>query len=307
MEAPSSAPVDPTTGPLAEALTFYRVDEHRDYRFGYVEVRRYRWGGTLHHELVNDTDAILLNMPLPPRSPGIRVTQHRSAFDLAQLGRVLVLMPGSRFLLTAPEGGLRALHCAIDRTWFVEVLGERLAWQEGTAMELMGSVSSVPLLLNRIWHELRDEQFASDIAIEAYATTLCVELARRLRSGDPRLPDMHKGGLAPWRLNAIEARVNGPGAAPHLQELARLCGMTERQLGRAFKAETGQTLGRYVAAATADRARHLLVASRKPVAEIARELGFSSGASFATAFKRVTGLLPSEVRKRAEDRIPVDH
>jgi AraC family transcriptional regulator len=103
-------------------------------------------------------------------------------------------------------------------------------------------------------------------------------------------------------MRRLRERVHSDLPAPSLTELAELCGMTVRHLSRAFKAETGQTLGKYVEAAMVDRARSLLAETDASVGEVASALGFASSTSFAFAFRRATGLRPSEVEGRRPRR-----
>jgi AraC family transcriptional regulator len=93
-------------------------------------------------------------------------------------------------------------------------------------------------------------------------------------------------------------RVHASLPAPKIVELAQLCGLTERQLSRAFKTETGVSIGRFVDEFTMERAHRLLTTSQQPVVDIARDLGFASADSFAQSYRRVTGALPSRVRRR---------
>lgn len=71
--------------------------------------------------------------------------------------------------------------------------------------------------------------------------------------------------------------------------------MTARHLSRAFRTETGQTLGRYIEATMVERAIAMLSAGTS-VSGVARALGYSNSGSFATAIRRATGLLPSEIK-----------
>jgi AraC family transcriptional regulator len=80
--------------------------------------------------------------------------------------------------------------------------------------------------------------------------------------------------------------------------LADLCGLTERQLSRAFKAETGMTIGRFVDEVTMERAHRLLTTTSLSIGGIAQELGFASADSFARSFRRLTGSPPSKIRPR---------
>lgn len=75
---------------------------------------------------------------------------------------------------------------------------------------------------------------------------------------------------------------------------------TEHQLAapEGFQAETGRTVGDYVQRVKLERAQHLLSTSTLSIAEIARQVGFSSPAAFSTAFRRLCGQPPRAYRLR---------
>jgi AraC family transcriptional regulator len=136
------------------------------------------------------------------------------------------------------------------------------------------------------------------MVIQACIDMICVELVRSFRQGRPARPDVHTGGLAAWRMRLLLRRIHDEAPAPRIAELAALCGLTERQLGRAFKAETGITIGRFVDEVTMERAHRLLTTTRWPIAKIARELGYAGSDSFAQAFRRVSGTSPARLRRQ---------
>ena len=70
--------------------------------------------------------------------------------------------------------------------------------------------------------------------------------------------------------------------------------MTVRHLSRAFRSETGRTIGKQIEAVMVDRANRML-GNGTPVREVAVALGYATAGSFTAAFRRATGLLPSEV------------
>jgi AraC family transcriptional regulator len=70
-------------------------------------------------------------------------------------------------------------------------------------------------------------------------------------------------------------------------------------LGRAFRAETGYTLGDFVEAGMVQHAHSMLAGTTLPLGEIARQLGFATSSSFSNAFQRATGLKPREVERVA--------
>jgi AraC family transcriptional regulator len=130
--------------------------------------------------------------------------------------------------------------------------------------------------------------------VELIAGQLAIELARYCTSiADGPVT----GGLTPWRLRLIDERIREVHKAPTLMELAALCGISVRQLTRAFRASRGCSIRQYVALSQVDHARRLL-ATEEPVKGIAYSLGFSSSSKFAFAFRRATGETPREFRQR---------
>ena len=67
-----------------------------------------------------------------------------------------------------------------------------------------------------------------------------------------------------------------------------------------FKEATGETIHRYITAYRLERAKDLLSDPRQPkVTEVAARAGFADANYFARAFRKETGLSPSEFRDRA--------
>jgi AraC family transcriptional regulator len=182
------------------------------------------------------------------------------------------------------------------------LLPRRPRWDSAALAEgLHLTGSDIEWTLLRIYRELRVGGFADEVMVEALARSLSVALVRRLgldlKAAAPKV-----GGLAPWRMRRIRERVHADLPAPSLADLAQLSGMSVRHLSRAFKAETGHTLAKFVEQATVERAHRLLATSSASVADVARATGFASAASFAYAFRRATGLRPSDIEVRRRHR-----
>lgn len=62
------------------------------------------------------------------------------------------------------------------------------------------------------------------------------------------------------------------------------------QLSRAFKAETGKPIGRFVDEATMERAHRMLTMTAFPIGVIANQLGFASTVTFARSYRRIAGV-----------------
>ena len=80
--------------------------------------------------------------------------------------------------------------------------------------------------------------------------------------------------------------------------LADRAGMEERTFLRRFKAATGLRPTEYVQQIRIARAREALELTRRPVEQIAWEIGYGDPSAFRKLFNRITGLPPAEYRRR---------
>lgn len=153
---------------------------------------------------------------------------------------------------------------------------------------------AVNRILERIAAAVAAPRFASDLLVEGMGITLLAEAARLIEA---RASSLHpKGGLPLWRMRLIEERVRDGDGLPAIAELAELCGLSRRQLTRAFREETGRTITAFVRELTLERAQRLLSESDLPIGSIAQEVGFTNAAAFSYAFRRETGQTPRAFR-----------
>jgi AraC family transcriptional regulator len=136
--------------------------------------------------------------------------------------------------------------------------------------------------------------------MDAMANLLVLSFLKR--HGAPRAPDIaqrSKGRLADWQVRRVcefmEARVMGDFS---LQDLSRLIGLSPEHFCRAFTRSLGQSPFRWLEHRRMDIARALISDGRLSLTEIAQELGFSGQSSFGAAFRRITGMTPTQYRKR---------
>jgi YesN/AraC family two-component response regulator len=78
--------------------------------------------------------------------------------------------------------------------------------------------------------------------------------------------------------------------------LARLAGLSERQLFRQFREIHGKTPRRYLTEVRMRRAADLLRTTRLGIEQIAQAVGYQNIAAFDRTFKRALGVTPSEWR-----------
>jgi AraC family transcriptional regulator len=149
-------------------------------------------------------------------------------------------------------------------------------------------------LLLRLADELRQPGLTSEALMELIAAQTAIEIGRH---GSSVSEPVAVGGLAPWRLRLIDARLQEVREPPTLTELAGLCKLSVRQLTRGFRVSRGCSVGDQVAESRLANAKRLLATSRS-VKAIAYSLGFASPSSFSYAFRRSVGESPRQFRQR---------
>lgn len=107
------------------------------------------------------------------------------------------------------------------------------------------------------------------------------------------------GGLSSRRLKLVLEYIEDTLGQPiKLRELAALAGISARHFERAFRQSAGSSPHAYVMNRRLHMARDLLIHGPElPIDQIALRSGFSSSGHFSSAFRRQTGLTPTEYRK----------
>jgi AraC-like DNA-binding protein len=106
-----------------------------------------------------------------------------------------------------------------------------------------------------------------------------------------------RSGLAAWQQLVVAAYIE-----KHIAEyitvhaLARFVYLTSHCFSRAFKRSFGIPPHRYVIQHRIERGKTLLAGSAWSIAEIALALGFTRTSSFSAAFRKITGISPTEYR-----------
>ena len=112
----------------------------------------------------------------------------------------------------------------------------------------------------------------------------------------------HRGGLPAWQQKRVIEFIEEPLAeAISLAALAELVGLSLYHFARAFTQSLGVPPHHYRMARRIDRARSLLQEPALSVTQIGIQIGFQETSSFTRAFRRFTGLTPTEYRRHRED------
>jgi AraC family transcriptional regulator len=135
-----------------------------------------------------------------------------------------------------------------------------------------------------------------------YAESGCEFLAHHLiyrYSNLSQTPPRSIGGLSSRRLRLVIEYIEDTLGQPiRLRELAALTRISARHFERAFRQSIGSSPHGYVMNRRLHRARDLLISQPElPIEQIALRLGFSSSSHFSSAFRRQTGLTPTDFRK----------
>src|SRR5580704_4118389 len=135
-----------------------------------------------------------------------------------------------------------------------------------------------------------------------YAESGCEFLAHHLihrYSNLSQTPPRSMGGLSSRRLKLVVEYIEDTLGQPiKLRELAALAGISARHFERAFRQSTGFSPHAYVTERRLHWARDLLINQPElAIEQIALRLGFSSSSHFSSAFRRQTGLTPTDFRK----------
>ena len=109
---------------------------------------------------------------------------------------------------------------------------------------------------------------------------------------------IHRGGLSASQQKRLADFIEAHLAESlRLAQMAELAGLSPFHFARAFKQSFGVPPHRYHTQRRIERAKTLLTEQIATVTEIALAVGFAETSSFSTAFRKATGLAPSDFRR----------
>ena len=127
---------------------------------------------------------------------------------------------------------------------------------------------------------------------------LMYELVRLERAGS-RVATPVRGGLAMWQQKRVSEFIEeNVGEEISLATLAELTRLSLYHFARAFRQSFGVPPHRYHLARRMERAKILLEKPAMSVMQIGVQIGFREASSFATAFRRATGITPTDYRRQ---------
>jgi AraC family transcriptional regulator len=281
---------------IAPFSVSYQIEAHTRLADMEVEVRYCDWGtpSQVSEWLVDDV--ICMSLSAQPAGSQVRLERLQAPFvDIGYIN----FFPGGQTLNGHSTGGMqRLLLCRFPSGRLQQLLERDIDW---SAPQMLAGLNirdpEVRGGLGRIAREMATPGLAAPALIEALGAAVLIDLGRYLDLNQSSRGE-NSGKLAAWQVRRISDYVDTNLNMPRLADLAQLCGISVRHLVRAFKASTGQTVHRFLAAQQLQKARMLLEQSDRPLKVIAAELGFQHPASFSVAFRRACGETPSAFRNR---------
>jgi AraC-like DNA-binding protein len=217
------------------------------------------------------------------------------------IGRLSLFVPGKKYGAQAAskQETVRTIVYRFDTDWLCEATGRDVEWDRLSAAELMDiQHPHIEKSMRRIADELARPQYGSEALIEALSVTVAIDLVRHF-GNDGVDEDQQGHKLSARRLKRIhELTAATEGRAITAEEIAFDLGLSVTYLRRVFRNTTGQTLHDFLEGARIAKACALLTETDMPLKVVAFMSGFAQHSTFSYAFKRETGLTPSEYRAR---------
>ena len=138
----------------------------------------------------------------------------------------------------------------------------------------------------------------SRLCLEALGIILAHELVRPEAAAPHRTGPRARGGLAGWQKRTVVDFIEENLVENiSLAKLAQLIQLSPYHFCRAFKQSFGVPPHRYHTRRRIDRAKALLADPNESVTSVGMAIGFSETSSFTAAFRKVSGMTPTEYRR----------
>jgi AraC-like DNA-binding protein len=160
-------------------------------------------------------------------------------------------------------------------------------------------------LLDRLVEERGCELPGAELASAQLAQLLFIQILRAHLAGSDLVRASWLRALGDQRIApAIRLMHGDPARDWHLEDFAAACAMSRTTFAERFRATAGVSPLAYLAEWRIRLAEQALRADEdRPVASIARSVGYTSESAFSTAFRRVTGVSPKNYRNSPSSRL----
>lgn len=246
--------------------------------------------------LVIETQAILsLGLSRLLAGSEGRVARDR-ATSFVRFGALGFRPAGVPMEMRVAGGAFHTLRCRFDDWRIADAIGKQPMGEGALAacFDIRSHVMEDAML--RLAVEVEQSHTDRVALAEALVATLLIDFKRYLAQADTRA-QRDRGGLTPRMLRLVLARIDMAGPPPDVNALAAICGLSRFHFMRCFRDSMGTSAGSFVRRTRMTRAKALLVADeRRPLTDIAHELGYSGAPAFCAAFRQEVGRSPAAYR-----------
>jgi AraC family transcriptional regulator len=169
---------------------------------------------------------------------------------------------------------------------------EQLTWPHGTVDPVVHHLGQS--LLSSLDHPTHTSKLFLDHILHALNCHFVCSYNAAAKSIPPL-----RGGLAPWQMRRatelLDTHIDGNIA---LREVAEACGLSLGHFARAFAKSFRKPPYRWLIERRVERAKHFMINSHLPLADIAPLCGFADQSALTRSFKRIQGISPGIWRRR---------
>lgn len=208
--------------------------------------------------------------------------------------------PAHRLVFKRWQGSQTVFIVALAQSFVRQIEMELFCTTDSYIPTLMGVRDNFIASMAQIAvQEMLRGHVAEQSFAESFGNLLMIHVLRSYSDGIGHIANV-KGGLATNRLRLVIRYID-----EHLHEdislmdLAAVADLTPDHFGAAFKASIGKTPHRYHIERRIHRAKELLLDVALSIAQVSHEVGFSSQSHFTASFHQITGMAPSEFRRRS--------
>lgn len=232
---------------------------------------------------------------------GVRSVEGLRLMRSGPMGDAVDVIPaGAQFEGIADQGSrISCTMIAVDPDFGLEEDGAWLPMRSALRPALGLKSPLAQLLGQRVRAMARSGASATGSRyIEAAATLLMHEMYDALKAGGAGPRSQVRGGLSSHTQRKIRDYLQeNLTSKVDLDTLASNAGLSRFHFSRAFKKSFGVPPCRYLTQLRIAKAAELLRETRRPITDIALELGFSTSADFARAFRHTMNTTPREYRE----------
>ncbi|GAB2792549.1 AraC family transcriptional regulator [Rhabdobacter roseus] len=236
------------------------------------------------------------------------------------LGHDLNMRPGYHNLVYSPSGQsinwigrkqtMEMLHISLDKDFYLSCLSIQDAWSERIANDLSRSrpcsgrretLPSTPHML-RLIDSIRHDQTArpiQNLLVQSRVLELVALQMEQFGTPTPTHEEMRPDEAE--KLHELRKYLDANFLSElSLTQLSRICLLNEFKVKRGFKLLFGTTVFNYLRKLRMEYAGNLLRHGGYSVDEVAAVLGYEHAQHFSVAFKKYTGVSPSQYQRSSK-------